>query len=71
MTVHAYVIARWPGDSRPRVIPPALVHEAKEKAIAWGMVWAFTRSHALRLWMDGTEAVRGVDGRIERCGVER
>jgi hypothetical protein len=70
VTAHAYVIARWPGDRRPSIVAPALVPEAREGSLAWGIVWAFTRKHALRLWTEGTEAVRGVDGRLERCGVE-
>ena len=65
----AYVVAKWPGEHRAQIADAALLHEAKECASSWALVCAVSRAHALRLWREGTNAVRGVDGRMERCGI--
>ena len=71
MRVHVYALAHWPDDRRatPRVVPPALYREAQDSADILALVVAVSKAHAMRLWHEGAEAVRGADGKLERCGV--
>jgi hypothetical protein len=50
-------------------VPILAVAEAQEAAEFWAIVKAVTLSHAMRLLLEGQEAVRGADGRLDRCGV--
>jgi hypothetical protein len=67
--VKAFAVAQWPESDRPSIISPALLAEASECARVCVLVAAVSRAHALRLYLEGTEAVRGVDGRLEAYGV--
>lgn len=70
MTAHHYAVAEWePG--RVRLVPLALMAEARECAHTLAVVVAVSRRHALRLYLEGVEAIRGADGRLERFGVLR
>ena len=66
-----YLVAHWPREPRPRAMEPCFYHEARESARLWALVVAHSRAHALRLLREGCEAVMGVDGRLERCGIVR
>ena len=66
-----YLVARWPGEPRDRVVDPIFLREAQEQASFWALVVAHSRAHALRLVREGAEAVTGIDDRLERCGIVR
>lgn len=69
MTVHRYLIARFPEKPRPVPVPRALWHEANDAAEWYAEVLARSVAHARRLVLEGAEALQGIDGRIERCGI--
>ena len=69
MTAQHFLVAHWPGERTARVCSAALYREAQEFARAWGVVAAFSKAHAAQLYRDGAWAIRGTDGRLERCGV--
>lgn len=73
MTAHTYLLARWPEDRGDAMHPvePALLNQALTFADAWALVAAVSRRHALRLYYEGTEGIRGADGRLERFGILR
>ena len=69
MNARTYCLARFPGDRHPRPVHPLAVPEAQESADFWAVIKAVSIGHARRLLLEGQEAVRGADGRLERCGV--
>lgn len=72
MTAQHFLVAHWPGERTARVVSAHLLHEAREAARVWGVVAAFSKAHALRLFREGIEAEHGVDGRLDSPGmVER
>ncbi len=73
MTAHTYLLAHFPEDRapEPRPVDPALYSQALTLADCWALVCAVSRRHALRLYHEGADAVRGADGRLERFGIVR
>ena len=69
MNARTYCLARFPGQGAIRPVPMLAVAEAQESADFWAVVKAATLAHAMRLLLEGQEAVRGADGRLERCGI--
>lgn len=71
MTAHTYLLARWSEGEALRPVDPALKDEALTLAEVWAVVAAVSRRHAMRLYLEGVEGIRGADGRLERYGVLR
>lgn len=64
-----FLVAKWPNERFPVVCNAALLHEARELARTWAVVAAFSKAHALRLFAEQAEAVRGCDGRLDAPGI--
>ena len=69
MRAAIYTLARWEAAARLCLVPLALRREAEENAAEVYRVAALGRAHAARLAREGVQAVRGTDGRLERCGI--